>query len=405
LSLPNFIIFKFFLLQFIHQLSKISGFTQFIPGFDTALDTYSDYPLQQFVRPAVKLAGVALAKEAGLINAGFANALTGSTLTNTAINAVSNYVSPRYTRSAYTPRTIARWTKTPTFNRSQSKYSRKMPLRRSRYGARRRRFGSRRMIRPRGRQVGRLQTAGRYRPARRAMLAPELKFWDVTQTSFLASGDQHWQILNPSLNLIVRGTGQSQRNGRKAVLKTLDLRFHMVRSHYSDDDGGTIPPVDPLTGGGRLTIYIVHDRQANGATGTPSGTVASGTGVVTLGPGAAPSANNFIQLATKDRYRIMKKLILTVPETPPIPATWDVAVPNNNTWHLPAYTGPTKSVHLNLKDLPIEYSGGDGAVTDDPEVITNVRSNNLFMMYQFESEALNAVQFSVVFHARMRFIG
>jgi len=372
------------------------------------LNTYSDYNTADLAYPTAEVGLTAAAAYYGVIPPAAAAYRIKNVLTRTAVRKVANYISPRFTpRTPYTPRSFTRSTKTPSFNRSPSKYSRQMPLRRSRYGARRRRFGSR-STRPRGRQVGRLQSAGRWRRGRTATLAPELKFMDLLSSSALSSADMDWNILVPSQNLIVRGTGQSQRIGRKAILKSLDLRFHMYRTTYSAV-GGTVAPVNPVSGGGLLTMYVVLDRQANGATGDPTGTLEQGTGVLNtgssvLGTNSSDQAN-FIQLATKDRYRILKKITYRVPDCPITAVTWDPAITNNNEFTMPAWVGPTKAVHLKLRDLPIEYSGADGAVTDNPEVITNVRSNNIFIMSQFETLAVAAVPFYINVHSRLRFIG
>jgi len=383
-----------FSIFFIHQLSKIPGFTSFLPGFDTALDTYSNYPLQQYVRPGVKLAGLALAKEAGIINSGYASAVAASTLTNTAINAVSNYLAPRYNRQAFTPRTTTRWTTTPSFNRSQSKFSRKMPLRRSRYGARRRRFGSRRMIRPRGAQRGRLQYGGKYRRAQPAMLAPELKFHDTSHGTGIATsitGGTNWFVLAPSLNLIARGTGQSQRNGRKCILKSIDLRVHGIRNPYSST-------TNPLDVGCSMKVLLVLDQQANGAAPTPYGTLASGLGVIeSVADGA--EVTDWHQLATKNRYRILKTFTITIPHVM-------AGIDAGNFYFASGMKTAVHTFHKKL-NLPIEFSGGSEATAPNPEVITNVRSNNLSLIAVGKSQNLNNMtdKLRIAAHARIRFIG
>jgi len=100
--------------------------------------------------------------------------------------------------------------------------------------------------------------------------------------SALSFADMDWNILVPSQNLIVCGTGQSQRIGCKAIFKSLDLCFHMYRTTYSVV-GGTVVFVNFVSGGGLLTMYVVLDRQANGVTGDFTGTLEQGTGVFNTG--------------------------------------------------------------------------------------------------------------------------
>jgi len=108
-----------------------------------------------------------------------------------------------------------------------------------------------------------------------------MKFFDTTKTSTVV--DATGTILNSSLNLVPQGDTESERIGRKIVLKNINMRGQ-VRIDVADTEGTTIERV-------RLIVYL--DKQCNGAA----------AGVTDILETA--SINSFNNLSNKSRFRIL----------------------------------------------------------------------------------------------------
>lgn len=121
---------------------------------------------------------------------------------------------------------------------------------------------------------------GRFSPSV-ALANSELKFLDTTVTQ--ATVGSTGNITNTSLNLIPSGTGESQRVGRKVVIKRIHLKYVCVLK-----ETGTSSSTDD---GVRVIVYL--DKQCNGAT-------ASVTDIL-----ETTQYLSFNNLANKNRFTIL----------------------------------------------------------------------------------------------------
>ncbi len=110
----------------------------------------------------------------------------------------------------------------------------------------------------------------------------EMKFHDVSNGGNTVSATG--EILDLSLNLIANGTGESQRIGRKSVIRKIGVRYQMLLPA----EASTASECSDVL---RLIIYI--DKQANGAAATVS-QILSGTNFM-----------DFNNLENKGRFTIL----------------------------------------------------------------------------------------------------
>ncbi len=127
-----------------------------------------------------------------------------------------------------------------------------------------------------------------FRARRAAATVPELKFHDidVDDTTISATGE----ILNAgTINIIAQGTTESQRIGRKCVIKTINWRYDIVRNENAGSWDSDVV---------RLMLYL--DKQCNGAAATVTGILESA------------DYQAFNNLSNKGRFRILldKKYVL-----------------------------------------------------------------------------------------------
>lgn len=177
------------------------------------------------------------------------------------------------------------------------------------------------------------RTGGYY--GRFAGKGAELKFFDTALTFSL---DTTGEVpATGQLVLILQGTTESQRIGRKCVIKSVQIKAHMV---YGPGAGATAA----TTG----FLYLVLDKQTNGA-------AAAVTDVLTSNNLAVALTN----VANSERFVIMKKW------------TWQFNPPAGATT---AYNNVVNDMEFYKKcNIPIEYSSTTGAITE-------IRSNNLFFL-------------------------
>lgn len=176
-------------------------------------------------------------------------------------------------------------------------------------------------------------------PGRRAGLGSETKFLDTTlaSTAMTAAG----VIMDDSLNHIAQGNTESQRVGRKVVLKMLRMKGFIVNTAAT-----TVGTMD-----NRYRIIVYCDKQANGAT-------AAVTDIL-----ETASINAFRNLANQSRFKILYDktknfIIQTVGQT----AAGSFSSLNTlHSWQM--------SARLNV---PIEF---DNTFTDGR--IATIRSNNI----------------------------
>lgn len=115
------------------------------------------------------------------------------------------------------------------------------------------------------------------------------------------------------LNVIQIGTGANQRIGRKIRWRSIQLV-------------GRIAPTATASNGDHLRIALVWDRQISGAAANPSITDIF-RGVDPVG-GDVDTVFNGVNLANKDRFKILWKHNMHMPSTNATIATANASIPN-----------------------------------------------------------------------------
>ncbi len=176
---------------------------------------------------------------------------------------------------------------------------------------------------------------GRFSTGGLGASASELKFFDTALSfSIDATGEVP---ATGQLNLIPQGVTESTRIGRKAVIKSLQVRAQV-----------TFDPAATNVAGNNCTVYLIQDTQTNGA-------AAAATDVF--------DSTNFntalLNMANSGRFRIMKK--------------WKYVF-NSQAGVDGAYGITIKTLDFYKKcNIPLEFSSTTGAITE-------LRSNNVFLM-------------------------
>lgn len=201
---------------------------------------------------------------------------------------------------------------------------------------------------------GFLRTGGAY--GRFGGPAGELKFFD-TALSFAVDATGEVPATG-QLALIPQGVTESTRVGRKATIKSIQIRGTM-----------TYVPAASATGVAFAVIYVVQDTQCNGE-------AAAVTDV--LDSNDLPSA--MINLDNSMRFRILKKLRI------PFVAPSGIQT---------AFSRVVKNLEVYMKcNIPLEFSSTTGAITE-------LRSNNIFLLAGSDSGGDDTV--NVIGTCRLRF--
>lgn len=164
----------------------------------------------------------------------------------------------------------------------------------------------------------------------------EYKFFD---TSISAPMDATGEVpaTGGQLVLIPQGVTESTRVGRKACIKSIQLKGNVV-----------FAPAASANAASTAFLYLIQDTQCNGA-------AAAVTDVLTN----ANISVGLINLANSQRFRILKK--------------WKWSM-NSTAGATTAYNNVVKTMEWYKKvNIPIEYSSTTGAITE-------IRSNNLFLL-------------------------
>jgi len=188
-------------------------------------------------------------------------------------------------------------------------------------------------------------------------MKPELKFFDTALSfNFDLTGEVP---ATGQLTLIPQGDTESTRDGRIAVIKSVQIRGQAL--------------LNPSTGAAAAEVaylYLVLDTQCNGA-------AAAITDVFT----SNAMATNLLQLNNSGRFRIMKK------------------------WVLPFNAGAGVTTAYNNVIIPIEFYKKCNIKVDwssTTGAITEIRSNNLFLCAGM-APSDDLVSFTGT--CRLRFIG
>lgn len=166
----------------------------------------------------------------------------------------------------------------------------------------------------------------------------ELKFFEDTQdvSAITTTGI----IAYISLNRIAQGNGESNRVGRKCVIKKINLRGELLLPSQTSIANGT----------NTIRVIVYLDKQCNGATATVTNILQSA------------DERSFNNLSNSQRFRILKD--------------WFVAINSTYSTSLTTFgTGPMQKIlTMNKKcNIPIEFSG----TTSN---ISSISSNNIGVM-------------------------
>jgi len=182
----------------------------------------------------------------------------------------------------------------------------------------------------------------------------ELKFFD-TALSFTTDATGEVPATG-QLTLIPQGVTESTRVGRKCVIKSIQLRAILTKAESA---------INVTT----VYIYVVLDKQANGA-------AAAVTDVVT----SSNLAVGLINMANSERFVILKRIVVKC--VPGAGATT-------------AFGNWSQAVDYYKKcNIPVEFSSTTGAITE-------IKSNNIFLLAGEDSQGDDAI--TCIGNARLRF--
>jgi len=183
----------------------------------------------------------------------------------------------------------------------------------------------------------------------------ELKFFDTAQTWNV---DLTGEVVS-QLCLIPQGDTESTRDGRKATIKSVQLRGTLLFQPTTDTAAVAL-----------CYLALVLDTQCNGAA----------AGISDIFTSSAMD-RNFIQLNNSGRFRILWK------------KTYNMFIGAGVTT---GYNDCLKAVEMYKRcNIPIDWNSTTGAITE-------IRSNNIFLV-----AGSNGVDDKCVFigNARVRFVG
>lgn len=200
----------------------------------------------------------------------------------------------------------------------------------------------------------------RLAPSLRSEIKPELKFFD---TALAFAFDSTGEVpATGQLALIPQGDTESTRDGRQAVIKSIQIRGNMFNTTALWGNAAEVAPI--------VYLYLVLDTQCNGA-------AAAITDVFTSN--AMHSA--MLNLNNSSRFRILK--------------AWQ--------WNATPYAGVTTAFNGNIKqiefykkcNIKMDWSSTTGAIGE-------IRSNNIFLCAG-ASNGDDIITFSG--NCRLRFVG
>jgi len=192
---------------------------------------------------------------------------------------------------------------------------------------------------------------GRYAPT-----GTELKFLDTSwnDTTVAATGE----VILPSVNLIPQGVTESQRIGRKCIIRSISLRYVIqikpTTNTNNTDDG--------------VRLILFQDKQCNGTAATVTDLLKTADYL------------SFNNLSNKERFKVLADKFVDVHSTAGGGSTATFGE-----------LGVTKSLYIKCY-IPIEFSSTTGAITE-------IRSNNIGVLLISDSadtacEGLVRVRFS-----------
>jgi len=189
-----------------------------------------------------------------------------------------------------------------------------------------------------------------------AGLQPEKKFFD---TAIAFNFDSTGEVpATGQLTLIPQGDTESTRDGRQAVIKSVQIRGVVSYAPAASAAGATIG-----------YMYLVLDTQCNGA-------AAAITDVFT----SNNMSTNMLELNNSGRFRILKKWVFPM---------------NSQAGVTTAYNNVNRPLeYFKTCSIPIDWNGTTGAITE-------IKSNNVFLMAGANTDDFMGFQGT----CRLRFLG
>lgn len=189
------------------------------------------------------------------------------------------------------------------------------------------------------------------------MRGQELKYHDISDVEATVSASG-LIVDSGSLVLIPQGTTPIQRIGRKAVIKSINLRGHVSLPGSSSASNTT----------DSLRIILYKDKQCNGATATATDILATA------------DYQSFRNLNNSARFTVLLDKVVTL----------NTQLSGNGTAHQSGVAGRDYTFFKKC-NIPLEYDSTLGALSE-------IRSNNIGMLLI----SRNALM-SHEFHCRFRF--
>lgn len=194
---------------------------------------------------------------------------------------------------------------------------------------------------------------------------PELKFFDddTLNLTFDNTAIISTDASTGLINLIPQGDTQSTRDGRQCTIESIQIK-------------GVIEwnPTTALPATGATYMYLILDTQANGSTPVVLDVVTS-----------TDLSRAFMNLSNSKRFKIIKKFV----------HTWNPPAGDPTT----ALNYMTRNIDFYKKcNIPLEFSSTTGALTE-------VKSNNLFMLYGSQNTGTDGGTIFFVGRSRIRFRG
>jgi len=209
-------------------------------------------------------------------------------------------------------------------------------------------------------------------------LGMEMKFYDTSLVASAltapadSSGGEHDPSGVITLNTVTQGDGESQRDGRKIIMKSIMLKGHIDVPAQAD--------VTATDDGCKIMIALVLDTQTNGAT------ISSENVFSNPSANSANAPNVFNNLQYSKRFRILKRLDLVL--NPP-PLSYD-----GTNIEMQGMKRAFK-IYKTLNDIVVNY-------TANTENVANIVDNSLHVI-AFCNEINMAP--TINYNARLRFVG
>lgn len=184
----------------------------------------------------------------------------------------------------------------------------------------------------------------------------ELKFFDTTLSFNVdATGEVP---ATGQLVLIPQGVTESTRVGRKCNIRSIQMKMDLVYT-----------PAASATGVSVCYLYLIWDKQCNGAAAAATDVLTSASFQLALG-----------NVANSSRFLVIKK--------------WEVVL-QSQAGVQTAFAADSKQIAYYKKcNIPLEYSSTAGAITE-------LKSNNLFLMAGTDTGSDDVVNCSGI--CRVRF--